>query len=217
MDKRTNSKRKAVLYSRVSTEDQAGSGLGLADQREKLEAEATRHRWEFTHFTDTGSGRTLHHRPDITTALDLLDGGEYDVLAVAKLDRVSRSVADFATILERAQRNGWAFVALDLGVDTTTPTGELIAGILMTVAQWERRVISERTTAALHQAKARGVQLGRKPNLPPEVVIRIITERRSGATLQAICDGLAGDGIPTSQGGIWRPATVRKLVMAYGS
>jgi DNA invertase Pin-like site-specific DNA recombinase len=209
-------RKRAVLYSRVSTEDQAGSGLGLADQREKLETEARRHGWEGTHFTDTGSGRTLHHRPDITKALDRLDAGEYDVLVVAKLDRVSRSVADFATILERAKRNRWAFVALDLGVDTTTPTGELIAGILMTVAQWERRVISERTAAALHQAKARGVQLGRKPNLPPDVINRIITERRGGATLQAICDRLHADGIATSQGGVWHPATIRKLVMAHG-
>lgn len=207
--------KRAVLYSRVSTEDQDRSGLGLADQRERLEDEARRHRWEFTHYTDTGSGRTLHHRPDITKALDALDAGEYRVLVVAKLDRVSRSVVDFATILERAKRKGWAFVALDLGVDTSTPTGELLAGILMTVAQWERRVISERTQAALHQAKARGVQLGRKSNLPAEVVTRIITERRSGASLQSICDRLTGDGIPTSQGGQWHPATIRKLVMAY--
>ena len=214
MNRPITSKR-AVLYSRVSTEDQAGSGLGLADQRERLEDEARRHGWEATHFTDTGSGRTLHHRPDITKALAALDAGEYDVLVVSKLDRVSRSVVDFATILERAKRHGWAFVALDLGVDTTTSTGELLAGILMTVAQWERRVISDRTAAALHQARARGVQLGRKPNLPADVINRIITERRGGASLQAICDRLTGDGIATSQGGIWHPATVRKILMAY--
>jgi len=205
----------AILYSRVSTEDQLSSGLGLADQRERLESEARRHGWSFTHYTDTGSGRTLHHRPDITTALDALDAGHYGVLVVAKLDRVSRSVLDFASVLKRAKTHGWSFVALDLGVDTSTPTGELVAGILMTVAQWERRVISERTTAALQQAKARGVVLGRKPNLPPEVIVRIITERRSGATLQTICDRLTGDGIATSQGGKWYPGTIRKIVMAH--
>lgn len=214
MPTRTTTKR-VVLYSRVSTDDQGGSGLGLADQRERLEDEANSHRWDFAHFTDTGSGRSLHARPDITKALDALDAGEYQVLAVAKLDRVSRSVADFASILERAQRNGWAFVALDLGVDTSTPTGGLIAGILMQVAEWERKIISERTQAALHQAKARGIQLGRKPNLPPEVITRIIMERRGGSTLQAICDRLTGDEIPTSQGGVWHPATVRKIVMAH--
>ena len=208
--------KRAVLYSRVSTEDQAGSGLGLADQRERLEVEATRHGWDFDHFTDTGSGRTLHQRPDITKALDLLDAGEYQVLAVSKLDRVSRSVVDFATILKRAQSKGWAFVTLDLGVDTTTPTGELLAGILMTVAQWERQVISERTKSALHQAKSRGIQLGRKSNLSPDVIERIVTERREGSTLQQICDRLHGDGIPTSHGGKqWHPATIRKLVMAH--
>ena len=59
--------------------------------------------------------------------------------------------------MERAQRRGWAPVVLDLGVDTTTPVGELIASVMISVSQWERRAISQRTTEALAVKKAQGV------------------------------------------------------------
>jgi len=77
------------------------------------------------------------NRPALNGALDRLDRGEADVLVVAKLDRLSRSVRDFANLVERATQNGWALVALDIDVDTSTPTGELMANIYGSVAQWK--------------------------------------------------------------------------------
>jgi DNA invertase Pin-like site-specific DNA recombinase len=151
-------------------------------------------------------------RPALTEALDMLDRREADVLVVAKLDRLSRSVADFVGLLERARRNGWALVALDLGVDTSTPTGELMAHITSSVAQWERRIIAERTSDALQAMKARGVRLGRPVTMADEVRHRIAAERAAGETLAAIADRLNSENVPTARGGRWYPSTVKAVL-----
>ena len=81
------------------------------------------------------SARTLTGRPALDAALHAVQSGHADVLVVAKLDRLFRSVADFAMLLDRAQREGWGLVVLDLGVDATTPAGELVANLMAAVAQ----------------------------------------------------------------------------------
>src|SRR5215210_7973308 len=137
---------RVVGYARVSTGEQAESGGGLAAQRSALEAEAARRGWELVAIReDVASGRRTSGRPGLEAALAAVDGGEADALAVAKLDRLSRSLLDFAGLLERARRRGWTLVALDLGVDTSTPQGELVANVIASVAQWERRIIGQRT------------------------------------------------------------------------
>jgi DNA invertase Pin-like site-specific DNA recombinase len=87
-------------------------------------------------------------------------------LVVAKLDRLSRSLVDFGSIMERARKKGWSLAALDLGVDTTTPAGEMIANAMATIAQFERHLIGERTKAALAVRKAQGAKLERPRALP---------------------------------------------------
>jgi DNA invertase Pin-like site-specific DNA recombinase len=104
-------------------------------------------------------------------------------------------------------------VILDLAVDATTPSGEVMAHVAAAFAQYERRLISERTKAALEAVRRRGVRLGRPRTLGPDVVARIVDERSLGATLAAIADQLDADGIPTAQGGRrWYPATVAAVL-----
>src|SRR4051794_80967 len=111
-------------YVRVSTEEQLISGAGIAAQRDAILKEAQSRGWEHvTIVEDVGSGRDLK-RPGVQAALEVLENGEASALVVAKLDRVSRSMLDFADIMQRAQRQGWALIALDCAVDTTTPAGE---------------------------------------------------------------------------------------------
>lgn len=162
---------------------------------------------------DKGFSAKSLERPGITGVLEQLDSGDAGALVVAKLDRLSRSLLDFAGLMERARRQGWAHVALDLGVDTSTPAGEMMANVLATFAQFERRVIGQRTKDALAQKKAAGVRLGRPRNLSDDIVQRIIDQRIAGATLQAIADGLNADGVSTAQGGVlWRPSSVRAVI-----
>lgn len=206
----------AVLaYLRVSTTEQADSGAGLTAQRTTIDAEVERRSWNLSEiFTDTASGKSLAGRQGLDEALALLDAGQADVLVVAKLDRLSRSLLDFAALMERSRRKGWSLVALDLGVDTTTPAGEMVASLMATFAQYERRIIGVRTAEALAVKRASGVRLGRPPSLPTPIVERIRSERDAGATYRAISDGLQADQVPTAQGGAhWHPATVRSVVM----
>jgi DNA invertase Pin-like site-specific DNA recombinase len=205
---------RAVGYIRVSTDDQADSGLGLEAQRSAIEGEAVRRGWDLVHvFTDTASGRSLSRRPGLEEALVTLENGGASALVVSKLDRLSRSTKDFATLMERAQRKGWAPVVLDLGVDATTPAGELVASVMVSVAQWERRAIGQRTKEALAAKKAQGAILGRPRQLPDTVRKRISRMRRRGLSLRAIASLLNDAGVPTAQGGAkWHASTVRKVL-----
>src|SRR4051794_28008034 len=100
---------RVLAYLRVSTAEQADSRAGLDAQRAAIEAEFTRRRWSAVEYIeDAGhSARTLR-RPGLTRALERLKAGEASILVVAKMDRLSRSLIDFASIMQRAQREGWA-------------------------------------------------------------------------------------------------------------
>jgi DNA invertase Pin-like site-specific DNA recombinase len=206
-------------YLRVSTAEQADSRAGLDAQRAAILAEAERRGWEVVAVhEDAGiSGKAADNRPALAAALNALAGGHGDALVVAKLDRLSRSMADAVDLLARSSREGWRLVALDLAVDTTTPSGEAMAHVMATFAQLERRMIGQRTKDALAAKKAQGIRLGRRRQLPDEVVARIVREREAGATQTAIAEGLNRDGVPTAQGGAcWYQGTVA-VVLSYTS
>ncbi len=206
---------RTVGYMRVSTAEQAGSGAGLGAQRAAIEREAAHRGWELVEFcTDAAvSGRSITGRPALDRALRAVEGGEADVLIVAKLDRLSRSLLDFAALMARAQQRGWNLVALDLGIDLSTPAGEFLANVMASAAQWERRIIGQRTREALAVRKAQGVRLGRPVVMSSEVSGRIAGLRRKGLTLAAIAEVLNDDMVPTAQGGVrWHPSTVRAVL-----
>lgn len=210
---------RVVLYTRVSTSEQADSGLGLAAQERALRAMAETRGWEVVeHLVDAGaSGKSLGNRPGLAAALALVSAGEADMLAVAKLDRLSRSLCDFAGLMAESQRQGWGLVAMDVAVDTSTPSGMLVANVMASVAAWEADTIAARTRDALAVKRAAGVRLGRPRSLPVEVVERIVRERCAGATMRAIADGLSQDGVPTARGAAaWSTSTVQ-TVLGYAS
>ncbi|TYL50073.1 resolvase [Nocardioides sp. BGMRC 2183] len=200
-----------VGYLRVSTNEQALSGAGLDAQEAAIRAEADRRGWTLHALhTDAGaSGRTLAHRPALAAAIEDIESGAAGGLVVAKLDRLSRSLLDFAGLMERARSKNWNLVALDLGIDLSTPAGEFLASVMASAAQWERRIIGQRTKDALAAKRAAGVRLGRPPSLPDEVEQLIRSRRESGATYQAIADELNKSATPTAQGGLqWHSSTV---------
>ena len=198
---------------RVSTEEQRSSGAGLITQGNAIVAECRRRGWRLVEIVeDAGYSAKDLRRPGVQIALETLRRGEASGLVVAKLDRLSRSMLDFTGIMAKAQKQGWALVALDCAVDTTTPVGEAIANVLATFAQFERRLISQRTRDALAAKRASGVQLGRRREVPQAVVSRIAEERKSGGGWTAIAERLNADGIPTAHGGSrWWPSTVRAI------
>jgi DNA invertase Pin-like site-specific DNA recombinase len=206
---------RAIGYVRVSTAEQAVSGLGLDAQRASIRAACEARGWQLVAIhEDAGiSGAAIAKRPALATALDALAAGHADVLMAHRLDRVSRSVFDLSGLLARAQREGWRTVFLECGLDTTTPHGEAMVGVSAVFSQLERRLISQRTSAALQSKKAAGVRLGRPRSLPVAVVERVVAEREAGATLAAIADGLTTEAVDTAQGGArWYASTVAAVL-----
>lgn len=134
------------------------------------------------------------------------------MLIVAKLDRLSRSLLDFAGLMAQSSREGWSINALDIGIDTSTINGELVANIIMALAQWERRIIGQRTELALRQVKIRGTKLGRPTVVTPEALAIIRAMRGSGSSYRQVARALNDAGIPTAQGGReWYASTVRAI------
>jgi len=146
-------------YVRVSAEEQAESRNGIEAQEAVLIAEAERRGWDLEVFRDEGkSGKFVNE--GLREVLDLLGSGQGDGLVVAKMDRLARSVIHAATITERAQKQGWSLVVIDLNLDFTTASGRLMGHMLMSFAEFERGVIGERTSAALAAKKRRGEPVG---------------------------------------------------------
>jgi DNA invertase Pin-like site-specific DNA recombinase len=206
---------RVIGYLRVSTDEQRASGAGLAAQRRAIEDECQRRGWTLVEvIEDAGFSAKDLKRPGVQVALETLDRGDAGALVVAKLDRLSRSMLDFTSVMARASKQGWALVALDCAVDTTTPAGEAMANVLATFAQFERRLIGQRTREALAAKKASGVRLGRPSSVPTELRDRIASERESGRSLAAIAEALNVEEVPTAQGGRrWWPSTVRAVLL----
>jgi len=207
----------AIGYLRVSTGRQADSGAGIEAQRTAILAEATRRGWaaaDVQFIEETASGKNAK-RPGLELAREALASGDAGALVVSKMDRLSRSLLDFASIMQEAQKQGWALIALDCPVDLTTPMGEALASIIATFAQLERKMIGERTRDALAEKRAAGVKLGRPRILPDDVRERIVAEREEKRTLRIIADALNDEGVPTAHGGKrWYPSTVRAVLAA---
>ena len=201
-------------YARVSTTEQHDQGAGLPAQMYALQQEAERRGWELEIVTEStgASAKSLRKRPELVRVLAELDrnGG---ILLVSKMDRLSRSVADVADILNRQRKHGWQLVALDIGMDTTTPAGEMVATMMASVAQWERRMIGERTRAGMAERKRQGVHCGRKRTLPVAVVRQICELREQGMSYSAIARHLNADNVPTAHGAAgWQMSTVRRVL-----
>lgn len=111
-------------------------------------------------YTDRLSGKTVADRPGLLRALDAVR--YQDGLIVAKLDRLTRNVADLAQLLETHLKDK-ALVSVAEQIDTRGAAGRMVMNILVSVAQWEREAIGERTSAALQHLRESGVPMGAAP------------------------------------------------------
>jgi DNA invertase Pin-like site-specific DNA recombinase len=220
--RRTSAKTKAraqaadrvIGYLRCSTDEEAESGLGLDAQQAAVEAACAAKGWTVTDWAidERVSGSVAPaDRPAMGRALRLLDSGQAGALVAAKVDRIARDLHDLTGLLRRAEDDDWAVVALDLGVDTTTPVGRMLVGILGSVAEWERSVIRQRTRDALAAKKAQGARLGRPVSaeaMPARARLRELLHDR--LPLAAIADALNAEGYTTATGLQWTWRHVQK-------
>jgi DNA invertase Pin-like site-specific DNA recombinase len=158
---------------------------------------------------EEGSGKNLKDRPGLQRALAML-GSEAAGLVITKLDRLTRSVRDLATLLEHYFDAGSSLtepaILASVGeqIDTRSPAGRLMLHILASVSQWEREVIGERTRRGLKQRQAEGVVLGRpcfgKQNDEQAVVARVLQYHEAGQTIRGIVQSLRAEGMISTSG-----------------
>ncbi|HEX4157569.1 MAG TPA: recombinase family protein [Rhizomicrobium sp.] len=217
-----------VAYFRVSTQRQGQSGLGLADQRKQVTDHLNGGDWKLVdEFTEVESGRKKA-RPELKAALAACRKHKA-TLIIANISRLARNVAFISALLESKVR----FVCCDMPSADTA-----FLQMAAVFAEWEAKKISERTTAALQQAKKNGKKLGwRIPGREKQQakasrkgaavnhqqaakfaanVLPIINDiRKAGVTtLEGIAAALNARGVATARDGQWYPTTVRN-VLAY--
>ncbi|BEP13294.1 hypothetical protein acdb102_16050 [Acidothermaceae bacterium B102] len=210
----------ALAYIRCSTEEQRDSGASLQAQRAALEGEGARRGWTLEFVEDAGvsGGIAPTARAGLGRALARLDAGEARVLLVGRLDRLGRNLADVATLLDRAQHKGWAVVTVDTsGLDMSTATGRLVAGVLASAAAFERDLIRQRTREGLAAKRSAGVRLGRPPRLPPETVQRVQELRAQGLSLRRIASSLDAEGFATANGGTWQASSISAVLTSQAA
>jgi DNA invertase Pin-like site-specific DNA recombinase len=195
----------------VRSGGQRDSGAGLEAQRRAIAAACKRRGWQLLELVeDAPRSANERKRPGVEEALQVLESADAMALVAAKQVGLSQAMLDLASLVAAAQKQGWALVALDCTLATTTPARAAIANVLATFAPCERRLISQRIRQALALKRAQGVRLGRPPTMSPYVIERIRRERKAGKSLAAIANGLNTDRVPTAQGGRrWYPSTVR--------
>lgn len=205
-----------IGYVRVSTAEQSENGASLDAQRAAIERECERRGWMLLRVErDVQSGKSIRKRPGLERAREALRSGEASALVAAKLDRLSRSVLDFAEIVEEARSEGYGVVVVDQGFDLETPHGRAMANMLATFARYEREIIQDRIKTVLALKKAQGVKLGRPQVLAPELRKRMRRQRAQGWSYAKIARQLNEQGVPTAHGGAkWYSQTVKAAIGA---
>lgn len=201
---------KALIYTRVSTEEQGISRNGLESQLATCQEYSRRMGFEVAEvIEEVVSGAKMTNRPLLIGALARLKAGDANVLVVSKLDRLSRSVSDLCYLLEVSEKEGWSLVILDLNIDCTTSSGRMQAQIQATFAEFERRRIGERTKDGLAIAKSKGKKLGgSKPVIPAETVEVIAFLRLVNLSLRSIAEVLNKELGTTPTGKAWSAGSI---------
>lgn len=176
---------RVALYLRVSTDGQT-----VDNQRRELEAAAARHGWEVAAvFADEGisGSKGRDQRPGLDGLMKGVARREFDLVAAWSVDRLGRSLQGLVTLLAEIKAKRVGLYLHQQGLDTTTPAGEAMFGMLGVFAQFERAMIRERVNAGLARAKAQGVKLGR-PSVPAKVAAGVRKARADGMTVRATAE-----------------------------
>jgi DNA invertase Pin-like site-specific DNA recombinase len=221
---------RAVAYVRVSSEQQAESGLSLEHQQQKCRALATVNDFELTEIViDAGESAASLSRPGMARVLAMVDGRHVEAVVIAKLDRITRSVRDLADLLDRFSRHKVALVSASESLNTETAAGRMVVRLLAVVSEWEREAIGERTRDALSAKRRRGERTGTLPygwhldgrQLVPlageQDLITLAAECRFGLgyTWKATAEHLNAQGHRNRAGKPWTLHGIRSALTTY--
>jgi site-specific DNA recombinase len=210
-------RRRCAIYTRKSTEEGLDQNFNSLDaQREACAAyilSQTHEGWEPTGelYDDGGYSGGSMDRPGLRQLLEDVEAGKIDIIVVYKVDRLTRSLADFARIVDILDKRGASFVSVTQAFNTTSSMGRLTLNVLLSFAQFEREVTGERIRDKIAASKARGMWMGgtvplgyevkeRKLHIVPaeaERVRHIFDRYLALGSVYALQAELAADGILT--------------------
>jgi len=182
-------------------------------------------------IVDGGESAKSLHRPGMARLLAMVDAGEVQTVIIAKLDRLTRSVKDLCTLLERFERRGVALVSVAESLDTSSAAGRLVLNIMTAVSQWEREAIGERTRDAMRHKRSNGERVGNirfgyrlcadgrhvEPDPGEQAALEEIRNlRQEGHSLRRIATALNSRSMRTRRGSAWRLEHVARIVKQAG-
>ena len=216
---------KAIGYIRVSTTEQASEGVSLEAQRAKIAAWAVANDYELVAIhEDAGiTGTSMEKRAGLQAAIAATGKGM--ALVAYSISRLARSTADMLEIAAGLEKKGADLVSLTEKIDTTAAAGRMVFRMLAVLSEFERDIISERTTTALAHKKAQGKvyaalplgyanEAGKLVPIDEEllVVAEIKDMRGQGKTLRDIADDLNQRGIVGKRGGKYHASTIKAVL-----
>lgn len=175
--------KRAGIYLRVSTDQQT-----TENQLRILTEVAERSGWTVVRvFEDQGisGAKGRDKRPGFNALLKAIHRREIDICAAYAVDRLGRSLTDLVAFLSDIQASGCDLYLHQQAVDTTTPSGRMMFGLLAVFSEFERALIRSRVIAGLERARSTGVKFGR-PSLPPDRVERVEKALKDGSSIRAV-------------------------------
>jgi len=218
----------AVGYTRVSTEKQADGGVSLEVQENALRSYAGLYNLVIVALeVDAGASAKTLDRPGLKRALARLKRGDATALLIHKLDRLTRSVKDLGWLIEKYFRVDYFLLSVTEQIDTRSAGGTLVLNVLMSVSQWEREIIGERTSSAMQLKIEKGEWTGgtvpygwRKCGKiivehdgEQRVIGRIRLLRKQNYSLRRIADELNNLGVKPRRGQ-WSAMQVKRMLDA---
>lgn len=228
---------KAIGYARVSTDKQVESGLSLDDQDRRIRARAVADGCELVDvLVDDGYSASSLDRPAMQELLRMVKRRQVGAILVTRLDRLTRSLRDFSELLDLFEKQNVALVSMGEGVDTSCAVGKMVLNVIMSVLQWHREEIAEKTAAIMRHKRARGEKtggrvpfgydtqiVGQRPDGTPvkglmensgeqEILAWMRGRRAEGWSLQKIADDLNRRGVMTKEGSLWRRQYLHRIL-----
>ena len=174
--------KKVAIYARVSTKEQ-----DCTRQLIELREVAENHGWVIVdEYVDEGISGAKKNRPELDRMMRDAISRKFEMVATLELSRLGRSVKNMCEIVDLLKSKNINLFIKNQNVDTSTPVGEFFFNIMNSVAQYEREIIRERIISGLDNAKRKGVRLGKKTNLTPQVREKIIEMKSKGTGLKKI-------------------------------
>lgn len=221
---------KVAAYIRVSSEEQADSGLSLAHQKRKLELLAEMNGWSIQELVeDAGVPAGNMNRKGLLEILALVRRRKVSGVLVLKLDRLTRSLRDLLSLLDEFKRYKVRLVSASENLDTSTAAGRFFIQMLGSIAEWEKGVIGERTEAAMSQLRSNGKRFSRYapygwryrsdgtmvPSSAEQGTIKMIKQlRQERLSLTKIGTALLANGRKPRSGGKWSTTVIRRVLQS---